>query len=175
MASKYTKADSVTYEILSELISEKHQDLHTAGVSIDMLFAYAPENDAGERTSTALKLHGYACNAITRIVNLRNRVMGRGDAEIELDGDIWPELTDRQRLAILDHELSHLVVSRNVQGEMILDSHSRPKLKMVLHDYHIGGFSEVAKRWGIDSSEISQIRAVMSSKWITEQLQMRLE
>lgn len=160
MASRYEKGSKETLAIVKELVKEFHKDLDTQEVKIDVLMAFAPENDAGEKVGCAVRLHGYQANALTSIVNLKNRVKGCGDAEIILDGDMWDSLEEKQQRAILDHQLQFLVVRRNHTGEVLVDTHGRPKLGMRKHDRQVGWFDSVAKRHGEDSIEVQQAKAI---------------
>lgn len=160
MASRYEKGSKETLAIVKELVKEFHVDLDTQGVKIDVIMAFAPENDAGEKVGCAVRLHGYQANALTKVVNLMNRVMGRGDAEIILDGDTWDSLPEKHKRAVLDHQLHFLVVRRNHAGEVLVDTHGRPKLGMRKHDRQIGWFDAIAKRHGEDSVEVQQAKAI---------------
>ena len=157
MASRYQRADKAIHEQAYQLIKEHHTDLHAAGVSIDLIFAYAGENDAGEKIGPALKLGGYACLGIASKVPLLQRVMGRSDAQILLDGDKWPDLHEDQRAALLDHELTHFAVAKDAEGGTILDTHGRPKIKLRLHDFQFGFFTAIAERHKEASLEVMAV------------------
>jgi hypothetical protein len=164
MPSRYEKAPVEAHEILDQLVELYHKDHYAIGTKFDILMAYAPENDEGEKTGTALKMHGYPCNGVARIVGLKERVKGCGDAEIILDGDTWPGLEPEQQSAIIDHELCHFVIRRNLQGEVLNDTHGRPKLRMRLHDVQHGWFREVAMRHGDASPEIDQAKKLFTDE-----------
>jgi hypothetical protein len=161
MPSRYTQANQDTYGRLNNIINLYYQEFGAVGVHIDLLMAFAPENEAGEKLGPALKLRGYGCNAIVKIIGLMDRVMGRGDAQIVLDGDRWDKLSPEQRDAILDHEMQHLIIARNVDGETVIDTHGRPKLKMRLHDREFGFFDIIAERHGEASAEVEQCKGWM--------------
>lgn len=156
MASEYKKCGKEVQTLCAQLIKEHHPDLHAAGVSVDLIFAHAAENGAGEKIGTALKSHGYVAAAVASKVALIHRVMGRGDVQILIDGDKWPDLHEDQQAALLDHELQHFVVAKDAEGGVILDTHGRPKIKMRLHDFEFGWFTEVAKRHREASVEVIQ-------------------
>ena len=156
MASRYEKADKPTIGLMDDVLATYYPDILTHEVKIDVLFAFAPENDEGERVGTALKMHGYATNALTRVINLRDRVKGMGDAEITLDGDTWDSLNKSQQTAIMDHQLQYLVLRRSHEGELLTDTHGRPKLSLRQHSRQFGWFDVVAKRNGTHSIEVTQ-------------------
>lgn len=143
-------------------INQYHSNFNDAKLTFDVFMAYAPENDAGEKTGPALKLHGYPCGGLVSIVSLKNRVCGRSDAEIVLDGDSWDKLTSAEQDALLDHELEHVVVARDLEGAVIYDTHGRPKLKLKLHDREHGWFDAIAKRHGDASGEVQQARRIVA-------------
>ena len=147
---------------LQDQINKHHTNFNEAALTFDVFLAYAPENDAGEKTGPALKQHGYPCGGIVSIVSLKNRVCGRSDAEIVLDGDSWPKLTSEEQDALIDHELEHVVVARDLEGAIIRDTHGRPKLKMKLHDREHGWFDSIAKRHGAASGEVQQDRRIVA-------------
>jgi len=93
---------------------------------------------------------GYACAAITRIISTRMRAHGMPDVEILVDGDRWAGWSREKQDAILDHELEHIVVSKQV------DSMGRPKLRLRGHDFQLGWFRSVAERHGEHSLEVEQ-------------------
>jgi hypothetical protein len=163
MANKYTKADNETRAEIDGVIKEHHEELSAIGVEFDVLFGYAPTNDEGEITGSALKVHGYPVNSVSRIVNLRDRVKGNADAEIILDGDAWPKLEPEQKTAVIDRAISQFVIARNIDGEVILDTHGRPKLKLRQADWHIEIYNDIASRHGANSPEITQLMGLAKS------------
>lgn len=144
-------------EILNEF--ESHKPLVSAAVKIDYVFAYAPRDKHGFPSGPALKLNGLAADGIARILPPKQRALGRGDAEISLDGDYWREASHEERRALLDHELHHLQV-RMQNGLPVRDNLSRPKLKMRRHDVDVGWFVVIAERHGMASGEQRQAKEI---------------
>jgi hypothetical protein len=159
MANKFEKIGADIQTLFDEVLEEHHQELIAIGVSFDILIGYAPKNDEGERTGPALKIHGLPTNSMSGIVNLKNRVKGNADAEIILDGDTWPTLQDDQKKAILDRALEYFVVARNIDGEVIMDTHGRPKLKMRQPDWNFSLFNSIAARHGAASPEVETMKS----------------
>lgn len=156
MPNRLAQAPLSVWEQGKAIMDKWHSELGVADVKIEYIFAFAPEPDDDRPKAPALKLHGYPCSGIAGIVNLEGRVMGRQDGKIVLDGDQWGNMTEAQQNALLDHELSHFNVARTVEGEIIYDTSGRPKLKMRLHDYQFGFFTDIAERHGVDSMEVKQ-------------------
>lgn len=150
--------DQMVAIILKEF--ETHAALLAAGVKIDFVFAYAPVDDQGCPVGDALKLHGRAADGICRILPLKQRALGRGDAEISLDGDRWRDYSNDERRSLLDHELHHLSVKLD-KGLPARDDIGRPLLHMRKHDVEFGWFAVIAARHGAQSGERRQATDIM--------------
>lgn len=141
--------ERVIDDTLDEHENQVFSDLDSAGVLIDLLFAY----------NGVLMHKGRAAAAVVRVTNLKERAAGRRDAEIIINKDWWEKANEKQRNAVLDHELWHLEVLTDIHGDYRFDDLSRPKLRLRPHDMEIGWFHGVAKRHGIYSLEVQQARA----------------
>ena len=153
-----------TYEISTDELRDSleavmdlfHPHLRDAGLTVDILLAYAPRDGNDDPVGPALKLHGYECCGTIQIMNLKNRVAGRGDAELLLDGDNLDTWSEDQLRAILDHELTHLELQVDDHGHVKRDDINRPLLRMRNHDRQFGWFDCVARRHGGNSIEMQQ-------------------
>lgn len=134
---------------------ECYQPLLDAKVRIDFVFAYAQRDEEERIIGHALTKNGLPAAGIARKLGLKDRVMGRGDAEIAIDHDQWEEMDEKERRALLDHELYHLQVKEDKRG-IVRDDHGRPVLKIRKHDYEFGWFKAVAERNGKHSLERQQ-------------------
>lgn len=148
MSITYEICRSDVKEIVEHIVTEHHGELFAAGVTIGCLYAFAEKDGAGQPKTAAVKLHGYPCDAVIRITPYKKRVQGIEDAEITIDGDWWTKATREEQEALIDHELTHLLVQYEENGSVKTDDHQRPKLKMRLHDSQIGVFKEIIKRHG---------------------------
>jgi hypothetical protein len=135
------------------MIAKYHHDLEEAAVKVDLVYTHTDQ--AGK---PALLLHGWPCYAVVRIISLKDRAMGRGDAEIVIDKVKYEAMTTAQQDALLDHELQHLKTKVHDDGEVMRDSRKRPKLQMVEHDREYGWFDVIAERHGEASIEVQQSR-----------------
>lgn len=142
-------------EIAAEVCRKYHGELEAAGVRVDYLFAHAKTDKNGDPVGAALKLGGYHAAAIVRVVGLKDRVKGHGDAEVIVDGDRWDEWSEERKAAILDHELTHLELIVDEDG-VKRDDYGRPRLRCRLHDRQFGWFDAVARRHGPDAVEVEQ-------------------
>lgn len=148
----YEKAPAEVRRVCDRMMKEHHRELVRMGVSVDLYFA-VPKVDSFE---PALKLHGYPCYATCKVNAPKLRAQGHGDAEIVIDADAWENLDAKSRDALIDHELTHLALRVNKDGEPTFDDYNRPKLGIRLHNHQFGWFDEVARRHGEASVEVNQ-------------------
>lgn len=152
--------EQLAREILSKF--ETHAPVLDAGVKIDFVFAYGDRDERDNLTSDALTKNGIRALGITRAIPLKDRALGRGDAEISLDGDWWKDATDEERAGLLDHELHHIELKHDKAGNIQFDDLGRPKLRMRKHDYEFGWFKVIASRHGNHSLERIYARTMMA-------------
>jgi len=105
-----------------------------------------------------LKLHGIACAATIKINSYKDRVQGKPDVTVTISKPAWDEFDDGQRAALLDHELTHLIV----RGER--DDLGRPMFKMRPHDYDLSIFGEVVRRHGKAALEVKMTVNFLTSE-----------
>lgn len=157
----YERAPDSCQDLIDETLAAYYPDLVEAEVTVGSLFAFATTTEDGEKVGPAVKLHGYPCAATIKVNSTRDRVEGKPDATITVDGDQWPGWTDEERRALIDHELYHLELKRDREsGELLADDAGRPRMKCKLHDFQYGGFEAVARRHGAASFEVQQGRAL---------------
>lgn len=154
--STYKKPDADMVRLVRQVMEKHHEHLCEVGVRVYLLVAHAPTKN-GTRKGAAIKHHGHAALAKVWIVPDKLRVAGLGDAEILIDGDRWPDMSLARRIAVLDHELTHLELA----GEQE-DPAARPKLRIRHHDRQFGWFDEVAERHGVESIEVEQAKRLMN-------------
>jgi len=138
--------------MIREVIEGYHPDLVAADVRVNALMAWSKAGDP-------VRLQGYPCAAVIRKNSVRDRIEGKADATITIDEERWENLDERGRVALIDHELYHLVPQvegTDAEGRRIwkTDSAGRPVLKIRLHDWELGGFAEIAERHGNAAIEV---------------------
>lgn len=160
MSKTFSQAPDVS-NLIEHVQAEYHEDL--GDVTVAALFAFDSESSL-----PVLKHQGYGAGAVVRITPLKDRALGMADATIVVDRAGWLALSQRQRVALLDHELTHLTVkTEEEEGAKdpvpVYDALGRPKLLMRKHDHQFGWFDEVAQRHGEASPEVRQARVLMES------------
>ena len=143
-------------DLLKQVMDQYHPELVKADVKIGLLYAW-PSSDGGD----ALMLHGYPAAAVVKKTSLRDRVQGIDDAVITINGPTWKGLDDDEKIALLDHECTHLEVCYDEEeGGVATDDAGRPKLKIRLHDFQVGWFKSIADRHGMASFEVKQAQTL---------------
>src|SRR6266403_3616986 len=116
------------HDVITRIGYDHHIEL--AGVKIAALFVFDDEE-----TEPILKHQGYPAQSLAKIVSLRDRALGMADAVIIVDRANWLILSQPQRNALIDHELTHLTRKLdNESGQPTYDVLHRPKLVMRQHD-----------------------------------------
>lgn len=147
-------AEAEWVDLLAEVMRKHHPDLVEAGVTVGLLFAHAPRGEAtGEPKGPALKRGGAAVLSLVKVNSQRDRVEGKPDATITLDGDRWADEPRASQEAILDRDLEALLLVRNEDGGIETDDCFRPKLKLREPDFRLEGYWSIVERHGKDAVE----------------------
>ncbi len=168
MPISYWKADAEVCDLLATIMNEWHPDLVDADVKVGILFALH-----SDETKSSVSHGGYPALATIKIVSLRDRVTKGYDAEMLVDGSMWATHKSEHKVAILDHELTHINVKRekpkkgakagDAPPDFVLDDIGRPVLKLRKGDWNAGdGFKEVVQRHREFSAELLNINAVQA-------------
>jgi hypothetical protein len=172
MTTIYEKAPAECRDICDRMMKQYHGELTDFGVTVDLLLATMKVEENFKPGSVTLKLRGYPVAAYIKINPYKLRVQGHADAEMVIDGDRWPDMSDEQKDALMDHELEHLLLKKNKDGEVQFDDLDRPKLTMALHSHQFGWFDSIARRHGGNSFEVQQyteFKCSMPRLWEREQ------
>ncbi len=176
MATTFGQPEAIDIELLYTVMVDSHKHLWDARVSVGILMADNEE-------SRPIKKNGVPCLAKIAIVPLWLRAliggcglsgslsMQRPPVELEastldlilmIDRREWMEATNEQKQALLDHELSHVVLTKEEGNNLKRDDLGRPKLKLRNGDWDgSDGFIDVVKRWGDDAPEYRSAERVM--------------
>lgn len=163
MGVNFEQAPIEVHQIASEVLQAHHPELRmTDGSPVKLCILMAFRGDDADEP--AVMLHGYPCYAKISIIPLKQRVDKRADAEIIIDREEWDNnLSHPQQRALLDHEITHLEIQKDENGFVKTDDVGRPKLKLKVHDWHIGGFRSIAQRYGSDALEVVEARKFQES------------
>ena len=163
MGKTYEKAPAFCRTVIGDLLAKYHGELCAMDLVVDLLLVRAPRDAEGYPTGPALKSSsGFPAAATISITKLKDRVMGRGDCEILIDGDRYSKWSEDYLRALLDHELEHLEFTGNV------DDIGRPKLKLRPHDVEFGWFDATARRHGDHAVEVQQAKRFFGEKSIRQ-------
>lgn len=158
MPTTYVKADAEVMAIVKDTMKKHHPLLKTAEVKVCVLMASAARDEHGEIICPALKLHGVQAAAIAKIIPYKQRAAGREDCEITIDADGWEDLHEGERVALIDHELTHFELAFDDEGNVKSDDMGRPKLTTRHHDHDFGWFNSIASKHGDASYEVKQAK-----------------
>jgi hypothetical protein len=141
-----------------------HKPLEAVELKLDLVFAFADTDEKGKPLNDAITKNGIRALGVTRALPLKDRAMGRGDAEICLDGDWWATAIGDEQAALLDHELHHVSLKTDKCGNIKYDDLNRPLIKLRKHDVEVGWFKVIAERHGLASQERQQAGKIMDSQ-----------
>lgn len=156
MPKTYDEPDAATMRLIDRVLRKYHMRLVEADVTITWRMVHAPKGDDGKPKGPALKHHGVQAAAVIKIANAEKRAAGMDDVLCLLDGDRWPDWSERQRESIVDHELTHL----NTTGAT--EDDGRPKLTMKPHDADCGVFFSTMEKYGKDALDAQIVAKLMT-------------
>jgi len=152
MSTSFERCDKSVDRLALEILEKypKHAELLECGAAID--FVFASSDDPMRRP---LKKNGVPAAAIARNITLKDRAMGRGDAEVAIDREWWNAASDKEKESLLDHELFHFGVDGGKRDDL-----GRPVIFIRHHDFDVGWFKHIAKRHGMASVECKQAKII---------------
>ncbi len=156
MTTEYRPA-SAAAEIAADLIPRHHDDL--IGVRIEYVFRSKAAKSKGRVVlGRARKVGGL--NAFLAAEDEPDEVAVDPDAffVLEFAEDEWASLSHRQRVALVDHELSHCVVEYGDDGER--------KLGLVGHD--LEEFEAIVYRHGLWKPDVTRFVRAGATKLDTD-------
>lgn len=163
----YDPAPPEVEELLERAMRQWHPELVDVGVTVTAKLASPTDKQMEEHDEAGkpghpvvVKWHGYAAVALIKVTKYDDRVDGLADARLVIDRLRWEDMNEKQHLALLDHELEHVVVQRTKDGAVKTDDIGRPKLKLKLHDEQLGVFKDVARRHGPNSIDYRELEDI---------------
>lgn len=162
MGTTYSESPHI-HGLAMDVMKQYHGKLLEAGVTVGVLLASDEDEDGFNQP--ALKRSGYPAAAKVQIASLADRARGIADVKLVVDEYAWEQLPEASRLALLDHELEHVVlVFDNKTGELKRDDLGRPKLKIQPHDFEVGVFISVAERHREAAVEVRELKRFRSEQ-----------
>ena len=143
----YSNATNDAATLLSELMQAHYPKLVEVELRVGLLFACATRDKNGEPKGPAVKHNGWPAAATVRIVNHKDRVAGLPDVQIVVDGDKWSEWEEKTQRATLHHELEHIELQYDQEGNLKTDDCFRPKVKLRPHDFQLGWFHNIIEKY----------------------------
>ena len=146
------------------VVIDEEKPKETYELPIETILAFGSRDRYGVVIGDAITVRGCKAAACIRITKLEERVAGRGDAIIWIDGDSCKDWQDATFDAIIDHELTHLEIIEGKYGGPCFDDAGRLRLKIRPHDFEVGWFEEVAERHGAVSAEAIQASVLVAKQ-----------
>jgi len=153
MGKLYRQAEQDVLELLDEVMRKYHRQLSDEKVVVAVLMVHPEADRSGQAKAPAVVCHGHSALAKIRLAKVAERVLGKYDALIELDAPAWTQLPEAPRRALLDHELTHLVLCCDANDETREHGDGRPKRTLQPDDYMLTGFVSVVARHGQHAPE----------------------
>lgn len=153
----YEQAHDDVHDLAREIFEDHHPELLLPDKTYPKLCIMMATR-SGDDPEPPLKLNNYPCAAIISVIPYKQRVDKRADAEILIDSAAWDGMTLPQQTALLDHEITHLELTKDGDGFLKTDDQGRPKLNLRNHDWQLGGFRSIAQRYGNDALEVCEAR-----------------
>lgn len=129
----YTKAPEVE-SIAQSIIKNDRPNL----VMLKISYLFRPEAPVSD---------GHVTAGMCRRVDDVNRTLHDQDVIIEIAKDIWDEATAEFKRALVDHELGHVGIRMDEDGQPMIDEKTE-RVKVFIRKHDIEEFEEVLERHG---------------------------
>ena len=102
----------------------------------------------------------YAKRATVRKYNKRDRDIFGYDVQVEVAADLWVKASDRDNYRTIDHELRHVEIPLDEDGNPKSDSVGRTRVEIMDHDVIIETFEEELEEYGISKDMIPTYKKI---------------
>ncbi len=144
----YEKATPAINDLVLQVMESYHPQLLDEKLRVATTVVRRFEGADNDEAAPALKHHGAQANAVIRKVTTRRRVLVQHDVELELDGLVWDGLKPDSRVALLDHELNHVVLVTDKSDRPVRDDLGNLKIRLRPDEVTFTGFFAVIARHG---------------------------
>lgn len=141
---------SEPYILLKQVRKESHDHISEALVALAWRHRVKSDKDGILKLGQCLKNSGV------------HREFAEYDFIIVLNKMAWDAFAKPQKLALLDHELCHIMPSEDKNGEHQQDDRGRKLFRARRHD--IEEFSEIVKRHGLYKKDLERFAEVVAKK-----------
>jgi hypothetical protein len=144
--------DSEPYRILRDLVAQHHTDVAEANFAVAYRHGWKADKDG--------KLVLGKCQKASDL----SRELADYDFIIILNSEVWnsPEFGHAEKVALMDHELSHAAVATDENGEAKQDDRGRLVYRVRKHD--LEEFQAVVRRRGFYHRDLQEFAAVVVEK-----------
>jgi Putative phage metallopeptidase len=141
---------------------DKRQRVGCPEVAITVQFANPTRGEDGEAKSPALAEDAWPVAGKVKLTSHHDRVAGLDDVIIDIDEELWDEMSEQRQLALADSLLTRVELKLK-DGIAVLDDCGRPKLMIRKPDAKIGSvYYGVIERHGRDAAEAQSIAKVVN-------------
>jgi hypothetical protein len=158
MSIIFEEAGEEIVTLINQVMHETRPDLVDAGVKVAAITR--TKFDKNDEEVPSLKLHGAYALATIKPIKRKARTHTPHDALIEIDNPQWKILSPQCKKALIDHEITHLVLKLGKNGEPKLDDLDRPIVGTRPDDFTLTGFLEVIKRHGNAALEYQSVTRI---------------
>lgn len=163
IAAEFISAPDVE-DIARELIEKYHGHLAGARIAYRSRVSVVPEGSRS-KTAPSWRSRGHLLYGRTMRVSGPVRELTGEDGEqvdflVLVNGDVWNALSDDQKHAVVDHELSHC--GENEAGNWAIEAHD------------VEEFGPVVARWGLWREEVRAFDAALQDAPGVRQMRMDL-
>ena len=157
MAIRYDFLEADDVDLIEEALTAYHPRLISLNCTVRAIMAEKLNRD--EEMVPCLKGYGgvFALAKIS-VIKPRGKIFVKHDAEIVICKASWTPLNRAQKLAVLDHELTHLEPNLDKEGHPIIDEDGRPLMKLRPDDFIVWGFHSIIAKHKENSMEGPAVR-----------------
>lgn len=164
MAADFKEADDYIKGFVNDVMMEYFSVLHELQPAIEIEILL-------DHSEGGLRHHGHPCAGKIKVLKPEDRAADRGnkyedngtpDLRLIIDGAKWDDYEERQRTALVWHELHHIVPVFNKKANSYKrDLFGRVKLKLRKDDWMLTGFLAAVEVFGEDALEYQALQAVL--------------
>ncbi len=141
-------ANEKVHDQIYAVMDAYHIELKDLKIDVTAFFVTKVDKFGEPTHEQALKAHGLPAMATCRLANQRELRLGSGRVIIEIDSVLWGDMDTDTKITLFDHELSHIEIKYNKDGEITLTPEDTPALRIRNHDVEVGVFLGVVRRHG---------------------------